>query len=337
MKALVLSKSGSVTDNLHIEKDVPKPSPKKDEVLVKIVAVALNPIDAKMAKAGMLIKSYPHILGCDFSGVVEAVGPDVTDYKVGDEVFGYTGLGNPGTFAEYCIAGVEFVGRKPAKMSFEEAATISVGCFTAALGVIHNLLGGKTKVDTSKGPEHLLVWGGTSVVGSFAVQLGKACGFTVISTASAKNMEVPKKLGAAHVIDYNAKDAVDQIKKITNGKLKYAFDCVGPASATHCAESLTTSEPAALACVAGKPTVTPNNVTVHGIFFGGSYNNPGDRAFFKSFIPKELEPLLGKGQVVSAVPEVLPNGLGGIVKGLEMLDKNQVSAKKLVVKISETP
>jgi len=336
MKALLLSKSGALTENFYLSDSVKKPSPGAHELLVKVVAIAINPVDWKMAKLGFLIKGYPVVLGCDFSGVVEEVGGSVTKFKNGDEVFGFTDLGAPGcgTFAEYCLASETFTVKKPSNMSFESASTIPVGCFTAALGIFYKMkIPFPSQKSSDLKDEFFLVWGGSGSVGAYAVQLAALAGLTVIATCSPRNYEYVKSLGATHVVDHNSPDAVSQIKSITSGKLRFAYDTISTATANLCLQCLSTSSPSYISYIAGKPSdPIPQNVTENSIFLGGAYQNELDKKFIESFVT-ESAPLLESKKLHPNQVEQLPNGLESIKVGIELQASGKISGKKPVVRI----
>jgi NADPH:quinone reductase-like Zn-dependent oxidoreductase len=174
---------------------VPRPEPKAGEVLIRVHAAGVNAIDWKF-RAGYL-KQYmplelPYTPGLDVAGTVVAVGPGVTEFADGDDVFGR----GAGAYAEYAIATVATLAHKPAGLSFEQAATLPIGGVTAWVGLF-----GEAHLEAG---QRLLVQGGGGGVGSIAVQLGHWKGAYVFATASAANVEHVRALGADEVIDYAA-------------------------------------------------------------------------------------------------------------------------------------
>jgi len=170
------------------------------EVVVDIHAASVNGADPKVRRGQGRYKlnKFPHILGRDFSGVVSAVGPGVTDFKTGDAVFGVTDQGIEGAYAEKLAVKAALVARKPARLSHIEAAALGLISLTALVAI----------EDTAKlkSEETILIQGGAGGVAGFAVQLAKHIGATVIATASAHNHAYVRGLGADRVIDYNAED-----------------------------------------------------------------------------------------------------------------------------------
>jgi len=203
MKAVVSRCYGS-PDILTLE-DVEKPTPASDEVLVKVHAAAVNPYDWH----GM--RGSPYIMrlgsgigspkdsrfGADFAGTVEAVGDDVTEFKPGDTVFG----GASGAFAEYVVAGIHRIARKPDNVSFEQAASMPIAAITALQAL-------RDKGQLQSG-QKVLINGASGGVGTFAVQIAKSMGAQVYGVCSTRNVEMVLSLGADHVFDYTKEDYTD--------------------------------------------------------------------------------------------------------------------------------
>lgn len=198
MKATIYTKYGS-PDVLKIQ-EVEKPSPRDDEVLVKIHASSVNPAEwygmtgLLIARMGnRLLKPKDTRLGADYSGVVEAVGKNVTHVKRGDEVYG----ARSGAFAEYvCVRNI--VIPKPANITFEQAGGVATAAITALQGLRDH---GKLQAG-----QKVLINGASGGVGTFAVQIAKALGAEVTAVCSTRNVELIRSLGADHVIDYTKED-----------------------------------------------------------------------------------------------------------------------------------
>ncbi|HBX69386.1 MAG TPA: alcohol dehydrogenase [Chloroflexi bacterium] len=198
MKAMVHTKYGS-PEVIHL-KELEMPSPKDDEVLVKVQAASVNALDWHLLTAdiflvrlmGMgLLKPKNQVLGADIAGRVAAVGKNVSQFRPGDEVFGDIGHGG---FAEYAIAPERTLALKPANISFDEAAAVPVAGLTALQG-----LRDSGKIRTG---QKVLINGAAGGVGTFAVQVAKAFGAEVTAVCSARNLEQARRLGADQVIDY---------------------------------------------------------------------------------------------------------------------------------------
>lgn len=207
MKAILLRNFGSV-EQLELTQ-LPKPEIQENEVLVKVNAISINPVDAKTragkGMAGRLRDKLPIVLGWDISGVVQEVGSSVTDYNVGDEVFGmlnFPGLG--GAYAEYVAAPADQLALKPKSVSHEEAAATTLAALTAYSALIHH-----AKIQPG---QKVLIHAAAGGVGHFAVQIAKHLGAHVIGTSSAENKDFVLSLGADEHIDYKAVRFEDAVK-----------------------------------------------------------------------------------------------------------------------------
>ncbi len=180
--------------------DAPDPKAGPGEVVVDIHAASVNGADPKVrrGKGRYKLDRFPHIMGRDFSGVVSEVGAGVADLKVGDAVFGVLAPGIEGTYAEKLAIPAALVAKKPASLSHAEAAALGLISLTALTAI----------EDTAhlKAGQTILIQGGAGGVAGFGVQLAKHIGATVISTASAGNLDYVRGLGADSVIDYNKED-----------------------------------------------------------------------------------------------------------------------------------
>ena len=204
MKAIVYHKYGS-PDVLNLE-EVNKPTPKDDEVLVKVHAAAANPADWHLMRAtpfiarlmaGLLKPKY-RILGSDISGQVEAVGDNVKQFQPGDEVFGDVFADGLGGFAEYVCVHEDTLVPMPAGLSFDEAAAVPLVALTALQGL-------RDKGGIQAG-QRVLINGASGGVGTFAVQIAKSFGAEVTGVCSTRNLEMVRSIGADHVIDYTQDD-----------------------------------------------------------------------------------------------------------------------------------
>ena len=202
MKAVVYTKYGS-PDVLQL-KDVEKPTPKADEVLLKVHAASLNAYDWHYLTAdiflirlagGGLLKPKDTRLGADVAGRVEAVGGNVKQLRPGDEAFGDVGKGG---FAEYVAAPERLLARKPANLSFEQAAAVPMAAITALQGLRD---AGRIQPE-----QKVLINGASGGVGTFAVQIAKSFGVEVTAVCSTGKVDLARSLGADHVIDYTKED-----------------------------------------------------------------------------------------------------------------------------------
>ena len=232
MKAVIFNKFGP-PEVLKLA-ETEKPAPKSNEVLVKVHATSVTAEDPKMRSfnhppllklpVGLMFgfkKPKIPVLGTEFSGTVEAIGDKVKNYKINDQVFGYTGL-SFGAYAEYkCIPENGLMYFKPQNLSFEQSATIVNGPLSALAFLKHK---GKIK----KG-DNVLVYGASGSVGTAAVQLAKYFGATVTGVCSTRNLELVKSIGANRVIDYTNEDFT-----MDNEKYDILFDTVGKTSMKEC-------------------------------------------------------------------------------------------------------
>ena len=229
MKALVYKEYGS-PDVLKCE-ELPKPVASGDEVLIKVRAAAANPLDWHDMRGEPYMlrwgngfrKPKAGRLGVDLAGVVAAAGKNVTQFQVGDEVFG----AGRGAFAEYVCAREDRLVKKPANLSFEQAAAVTVAAITALQGL-------RDKGKIQRG-QKVLINGAAGGVGTFAVQIAKAFGAEVTGVCSSSNVEMVRAIGAEHVIDYTQED-------FTRSGQRYdlMLDCVGNHSLSACRRVLQT-------------------------------------------------------------------------------------------------
>jgi len=200
MKAVVYCDYG--INNLNVQ-EIEKPTPTDDQVLVRVHAASLNPLDGHFVRGmwlarlmgGGLRKPKDTRLGVDYAGTVEAVGKNVTQFKPGDEVFG----GRNGALAQYiCPRADRAIALKPANMSFEQASSVGVAAITALQGL-------RDKGHVQAG-QKVLINGASGGVGTFAVQIAKSLGADVTGVCSTRNVDLVRSLGADHVIDYTKED-----------------------------------------------------------------------------------------------------------------------------------
>ena len=199
MRAIVRAKYGP-PDALQFT-EVEKPIPKDSEVLIKLRAASVNPLDLFTMRGAPLIRLIPGLrvpkdqrLGVDVAGQVEAAGRNVTQFKPGDEVFGVS----RGAFAEYACATEDKLALKPANISFEEAAAVPVAAITVLQGL-------RDEGHIQQG-QKVLVDGASGGVGTFAVQIAKSFGTEVTAVCSTRNVDTARSLGADHLIDYTRED-----------------------------------------------------------------------------------------------------------------------------------
>ncbi len=194
--------------------DLPTPEPGPDNVLVRVRAAGVGPWDIKIREGLFGKRSFPYVLGVEASGTVESAGENVADLGEGDEVYVYSG----GCYAEYVVAAAQKVARKPASLSFEEAAGVPVAGSTAYQGIVEEI--------GLKEDETILIAGAAGGVGTMAVQIAASLGARVLGTASPPNHDYLRSLGVAEAIDYHG-DWVAAVSNIAPDGVDAVFDCVG--------------------------------------------------------------------------------------------------------------
>ena len=222
MKAIAIQEFGG-RDTLQLM-DVPVPDVGPHDVLIRVKAAGVNPVDWKI-REGLLREVLPHafpiILGWDVAGVVHQVGSKVSDHHVGDAVYAYCRLPlvQRGAYAEYIDLPADHVAKKPTTLSFVQAASVPLSALTAYQSLFD--AGGLQRGET------VLVHAAAGGVGGFAVQLAKQHGATVIGTASPHNHDYLRDLGVDRVIDYTTQDVRRVIREWYPAGLDFIYDCVG--------------------------------------------------------------------------------------------------------------
>jgi len=344
-KAIIVTEpktAGLVTDR-------PVPTLRDDYVLVKTVSVGLNPTDWKhiefLAPPGVLI-------GCDYAGIVEAVGKDVKKpWKKGDRICGFAHGGNAvqpedGTFAEYIVVKGDVQMKIPDHMSFQDAATLGVGINTVGQGLYQSL---KLALPTEpiKDATPILIYGGSTATGTLAIQFAKLSGYKVITTCSPRNFDLVRSLGADSVFDYKDPRSATEIRKQTDNNLKLVLDCISlEPSIEFCDNAISTEggEYSALLMVKLERANVNCRSTLAYTVAGEAFQfgdisfpaKPEDFHHATKFI-SIAQPLLEQGKVKVHRPKVGKNGLQGVLEGLELLKADKVSGEKLVYNVDETP
>ncbi|KAL7266974.1 hypothetical protein RUND412_010459 [Rhizina undulata] len=324
------------------ERPVPTPAP--NQVLVKVVSAGVNPVDWKIIKYGMIIQKFPSVLGKDIAGIVEKVGDEVKDFKVGDRVMSqcYFESADHGGFQQYCVLDATLVGKIPDNIDFDDAATVPLASFTAIVGLFSppGLGLQPPKGIPQAGPnstKSILILGGASNVGQFAIQLARIAGIeNIITTASPKNKELCLMLGATHFFDRSDEGAASKIKALFGEDLRYAFDAISSEETQRIAmEAMADNHKVHLTTVLPpvkdrstfpKKSEEPawNNI------YGGSNLQRNYIVPFYSVVHNWL----ASGQLVTPRLEVV-GGLEKTTEALERLEAGDVSALKLIIKPQE--
>jgi NADPH:quinone reductase len=321
MRAEIIEKFGGI--EVLKSAVMPKPAPGEGQLLVRVFACGVNPVDYKIRKGLLPLGfSFPLILGYDVSGVVEAVGPEVQDFQPGDEVFYSPELVTPGAYAEYHVVDEHIASLKPVGLSHVEAASIPLAGCTAWQALFDRAC--------IEGPDAVLIHGGAGGVGSMAVQLASWMGCEVFATASKANREFVEDLGADVVIDYASDDFVNAVLEATDGEgVDAVLDTVGGEVLTRSFEAL-----APHGCVV---SIAPENLQ------GGSLEAL-HAAFFKNaelhclFMERDrgsldgLARLLERRFIEPLVEDVLP--LEGVAKAHQRLETGH-GRGKIVIQVTE--
>ena len=312
MKAIVVREYGG-PEVLHYE-DAPRPQPNDNEVLIRVIAASVNPVDGAI-RSGKYAEYFhtrlPLIPGMDAAGVIEKVGSKITALKAGDPVYAFFTLREEGGYAEFALAKESEVARKPSSITYEEAAAVPAAGSTAwqALVDAAKLGAGQT----------VLIHGGSGGVGHFAIQIAKARGARVIATASAANQEFLKKLGVDQAIDYTATKFEDVVKDVD-----VVLDAVG-------GDTLRRSygvvkKGGIIVTIADEPDQAA--LDAHGIRGASISAAPKSETF------TELTRLIEDGKVKPVVTQVLP--LAEVAKAQEQIATRHTRGK-IILRVAAAP
>lgn len=320
----------------------PTPTPGATELLIQVKSVALNPVDYYQRDFGFNLTHYPGVLGSDVGGIVSAVGSSVSHFKSGDRVTAFApafdkgGHSDYGAFQEYVLVPAAYAAKVPDSMNFNEAAILPMAVETVMAGWYS--IGMPTKYTVSPADKKaMLVWGGSSSVGSAAVQIAREMGYTVFATASEKHHQYIRSLGASHVFDYKDADVVSKIiqaAKDDGVALDTAYDAAG--ALQQILDILKAASPSGSGKVASAIPLKDDRPTADGIEvkFVMAPADKGEREKWAAWVFGEWleQKLENKNFVPSPRLEVFPGGLEAMNDGLDRL-KAGVSATKLVIEI----
>ncbi|KAL9090674.1 MAG: hypothetical protein Q9165_005162 [Trypethelium subeluteriae] len=341
-KALVAGTFGKY----HLVHDADIPSPKEDQVLCKVGAIALNPADAKMADFSATPGSMG---GNDFAGEVIEIGERVKRFKKGDRILAFTFGLNPtdkvaGAFGQYALATEDLACKIPEKMSYNEASTLGLAIATAGTALFQAL---KLPLPTepAKKPFYVLVSGGATSTGTMAIQMIKSAGLMPIATCSPANNDFVKSLGAEEVFDYHSPSCGSDIRIYTNDSLAHVFDCVTDAETMKmCYEAIGASgggyvaiDPFVTRIQYSRRDVRADWLMIYSLFgnpvrLAGVYGRPArpqDREFASSLFTM-AEALLSRGLLKPHQMEIRTGGLETVAYGIDDLRAGRVRARKLV-------
>lgn len=322
MKAIVVPGPGGGLEAVTLA-DVPVPEPGPGELRLKVEAVSINPVDWKLAVDHKPEWRYPHVLGLDAAGIVDAVGPGVEGWSAGDRAVLHNDLWKPGVFAEFCIAPAHVVSRLPEGIAFEDAAAVPCAGYTA-----YQALFRKARLEAG---QTILVQGANGGVGGFAVQLAHQAGARVIGLARPDHHDAVRRLGADVVFDYRDADLVDKVKAETEGGygVDVMLEVANPGDARKSLAfiryngHLVSIDP--LPVMTEVPAYT-YAASVHEVALGGAYfagHLPTQRDF--KVMGDDLMARLGAGKLDPMVEEVV--ALAEIPDALGRLRRREVTGK----------
>lgn len=324
MKALLLEEIGKWKD-MEI-KEVEAPTPQKDELLIRVKAAGLNPVDYKTGENGYPDWEFPHVLGLDVAGTVEAVGEEVAGFNTEDHVVFLNNMSEWGGFAEFAVVKAHVASKIPYNVVFEDAAALPVAGYTA-----YQALFDKLHVQAG---DSILIHAGAGGVGGFAIQLAKNAGLTVYTTASEENHEYVKELGADKAIDYSKESFVEKILEETEGLgVDHVLDTVGRENATASLEVLAYN--GQIAFIAGPPKMDDSidfghPKSFHHVALGSVFQSKNiDDQLKIADIGTELLDMLSNGKLKARVTQKIP--MVDVPKGLEQLSTRKVRGKIVAV------
>ncbi|WP_458070625.1 zinc-binding alcohol dehydrogenase family protein [Rhodanobacter sp. BL-MT-08] len=351
----------------------PMPQIGASEILVRNRAIALNPFDGVVQTLGSMVTpwvTYPAILGSDVAGEVVAVGASVSRFKPGDRVLGLAlgidKLANraaEGAFQKYVVLRQNAATTLPDSMGFEQAAVLPLAIATAACGLfLHDQLGLQTPSIERTDPtgKAVLIWGGSTSVGSCAIQLAVAAGYEVVTTASPKNFEYVRELGASEVFDYNDANVVATIVKHLDNRDMAGALAISAGSGALCIDVMSQCQGRRIVSMASAPLPIDDAPLTHqflwklthlprlaagflGLAIQARLRGVATRSIWgtalmkgtlgKTIFQDFLGPALASGRIVPApAPLVAGHSLEAIPQAMALLRRG-VSARKVVVSL----
>ncbi|MGC4814591.1 zinc-binding alcohol dehydrogenase family protein [Micromonospora sp. DT228] len=370
LAARIQSKHGQ----LAVE-SAPYTHPGPGQIVVRNHAVAINPLDWIIQVEGNLLYGwlkYPTVLGTDVSGEVVELGEGVTRFSVGDRVFALavgtdkdTNTGAEGAFQQYTVVRERLSSPIPDRMSFEEASVLPMAVSTAAAGLFQDDYLGLQLPSAGARPtgETILVWGGSTSVGSNAIQLAAAAGYDVITTASPKNFDYVKSLGASQVFDYNSTTVIQDIITALADRTVAGAVSFGTTGAPACVKILAKARGKKFVAIATPPvdfasladplrgrlerarvtarliaanialqfSARPHGIGLKYIFGTNIKNNKVSTAIFSDFLPAAL---VEGSYTATPKPAIVGHTVGDFQHAMD-LQRAGVSATKLVVSLDQ--
>jgi len=353
-------------------KPAPYTAPRENEIVVKNHAVAINPLDWMKQVGGNFMYGwlkYPFVLGSDLAGEVVEVGAGVSRFRIGDRVIGQAlGMDKKrnrsaeGAFQEYTVLLAHMVAPIPDSLPYESAAVLPLGLSTAACGLFEKdqLALNHPSANAQPTGKTLLIWGGSTSVGSNAIQLAVAAGYEVITTCSPRNFDYVKKLGASQAFDYNSPTVVADISKAFQGKTSAGALAIGQGSTEACLDILPACQGNKFVSIASFPIdfqqftqglpilqflrqvpkivgfilsmlfkARTRRIRTNFVFGTTLMDNEVSGLIYTDFLPRAL--VEGKF-VATPEPHVIGKGLGFVQAALDA-QRQGVSAQKVVVSL----
>ncbi|GAA5968803.1 hypothetical protein JCM3765_001270 [Sporobolomyces pararoseus] len=324
----------------------------EDEVLVRIEAIGLNPVDWKGPAYNFALPVLPALNGRDLAGTVSKIGSQVQRFRVGDRVFAVSTNYRDyrtSSFQQYAVASSHCLGLVPPNVTIEQSAALGVGASTAAIALSSTLgirirdfasselgIGSEGELDHSTLPppiekgEWLLIWGASCVTGYFAAQFARLAGLKVIAVVcERKHGDRLRNIGVEHIVDrHDPILAISQIRSITSNELKYAIDCVGSETAGFAQNALRSEGASWLVGLSGLPKELREGVNGRAVPIKTVHTN----SRVGSGLMTLIEELLESNELVLPEITVLEGGLEAVNDGLEKLRTGQVSFGRIVIK-----
>ncbi|KAF4443598.1 alcohol dehydrogenase [Fusarium acutatum] len=343
-EALVVRLDTTDTPRL-VKETVPMPKPGEHQLLVKVFYVAQNPTDIQSFDSNAFGDGA--VLGCDFVGVVEQIGPNVTRIAKGTNIAGLIWGGcakGLGGYSQYTIADERICFPLPQQLSPEAASTIPLASCTAVLGLFSKRC---LAIDTS-GAENpaVLIWGGSSSVGLYAIQIARLNGLQVITTCSPKHHDLVKSYGAIEAFNYRDPEVVEKVRQVAPG-LRYVFDTIGNTTSSNTASRAISHQNGVLCTV--RPGKANTEEVAKGVkitdvlvwtAFGeeqryGKFHWPASQEDHKLALDffEKLPMLLSSGQIKPNSYKLFDDGLDDVFKGFQEYRDGNISNYKIVYKL----
>ncbi|KAG5659039.1 hypothetical protein KAF25_007592 [Fusarium avenaceum] len=324
-----------------IKKEISSPMLEAHEVLVKVSMVAQNPTDVQAFDLNLFGNGA--VLGCDFAGTVKRLGKNVSKVAEGDTIAGLLWGGEIkglGAYSEYTKAHESICFRVPNSISLQEATTVPLASLTAWLALFSK---DSLNIDRNESDRTVLIWGGSSSVGQYAIQIAAISGFKIITTCSPRSFDLVKSFGATHIFDYNDADVVKSIKDAAPN-LRYVFDTIGKQTSSTTASQAIDENGGTLCTVRPDKSFTENvtkQIKVTSVLVWTAFNRviqykkasfPASEEDHKLGVEfnERLPGWIDEGKIKPNKPKVIPGGLDAVKKGFQEHRDGKISGYKLV-------